>query len=436
MADAGGMKKKRILVVLIVLIAMVGLSWALGWLGGKKLKKVETAKVKKREIVEKVTASGKLKPEKEVKITADVSGEIINLPVKEGKKVKQGALLVEIKPDVYEAAVERRTASLNNAKANLANAKAQLNQAKVRLKNAKKAYKRNKKLFEKEAISESEFEKVKAEYRTKKAQVKAARQTVEASRFNVESARANLREARDKLDKTEIYSPAKGTISSLSVEEGERVVGTQQMEGTEILRVSDLQSMQMHVEVNENDIINIREGDTAEIEIDAFVDRTFQGVVSHVANSAKQQAQTSTSSDQITNFEVEVDILRSSYEDIVDNTRKVATPFRPGMSGMVRIKTDKVSNAVSVPILAVTTRQLTNEKNKDGNSPLSEVVFLFQDGRAIRQKVKTGIQDNYFIQIKKGVNVGQKVISGPYSAVSKTIKDSTRVRQKPDKKAP
>ena len=417
--------KKRAAIIILVLGALALILWISGVFQDAEKEEVEVDEVAKKTIVEKVTASGELRPEKEVKISADVSGEITQLPIKEGTKVKEGDLLVQINPDEYEAAVERAKASLNNARANLANAKAQLTQAKAQLENAKQAYDRNKQLYEKDAIAEAEFEQIASEYNTQKAQVEASRQTVEASRYNVESAKANLNEAQDQLDKTQIYAPTEGTISSLSVEKGERVVGTRQMEGTEIMRIADLKKMQLLVEVNENDIIQIHEGDTAEVEVDAFVNRTFEGIVSHVANSAKNQSQAA-SSDQVTNFDVEIDMLRHSYFDLIDTSRLIATPFRPGMSGMARIKTKRAKDATAVPILAVTTRQ----KEEGRGSELEEVVFLYKGGMAVRKPVKTGIQDNYYIEVKEGLSVGQEVISGPYSAVSKTLKDSLSVQRK------
>lgn len=420
-------KRKRRLQIGAILIILAGaIAWGMGLFSGEDLPKVETATVEKETIVEKVTASGELQPAKQIRITADVSGEVIELPVKEGQKVQKGELLARINPDTYEASVEQATASLNNAKANLANAKAQLRRAKAQLENARTKFKRNKKLFEKDAIAEAEYQQIKSNYETQKQQVKASEQTVEASRYNVQSAEARLQEAKDNLRKTRIYAPINGTISKLSVEAGERVVGTRQMEGTELMRVADMNRMQMMVEVNENDIISIREGDTAEIEVDAFVDDVFKGVVNQVGSSSASSGETSAGSGtgQVTNFEVELDVLRSSYESLIDTTRQIPTPFRPGMSGMARIRTDRVKDALAVPILAVTTRQQTQSRDER----LEEVVFKLKGDRAVRKGVQTGIQDNYSIQVLSGLEVGDTVISGPYSVVSKTLEDSMRVK--------
>ncbi len=420
-------KRKRRLQIGAILIILAGaIAWGMGLFSGEDLPKVGTATVEKETIVEKVTASGELQPAKQIRITADVSGEVIELPVKEGQKVQKGELLARINPDTYEASVEQATASLNNAKANLANAKAQLRRAKAQLENARTKFKRNKKLFEKDAIAEAEYQQIKSNYETQKQQVKASEQTVEASRYNVQSAEARLQEAKDNLRKTRIYAPINGTISKLSVEAGERVVGTRQMEGTELMRVADMNRMQMMVEVNENDIISIREGDTAEIEVDAFVDDVFKGVVNQVGSSSASSGETSAGSGtgQVTNFEVELDVLRSSYESLIDTTRQIPTPFRPGMSGMARIRTDRVKDALAVPILAVTTRQQTQSRDER----LEEVVFKLKGDRAVRKGVQTGIQDNYSIQVLSGLEVGDTVISGPYSVVSKTLEDSMRVK--------
>ena len=429
MSQANRTKRTRnriILISTLVAVALFGSAWAMGLLKGEKAVEVETARVKEKTIVQKVTASGQLQPAKQIRITADVSGEVIKLPVREGQKVKKGELLARINPDTYEASVEQATASLNNAKANLANAKAQLSQARAQLKNSRQRYQRNKKLLEKEAIAKSEFQQIQSEYESQKEQVEAAKQTVEASRFNVESAKASLDEARDNLRKTKIYAPINGTVSKLSVEAGERVVGTRQMEGTELMRVADLNRMQMNVDVNENDIIRIREGDTAEIEVDAFVNQTFKGIVSQVASSSgsgETSAAAGSSAGEVTNFEVELDVLRSSYRSLIDSSRQVPTPFRPGMSGMARIRTDRVKQATAVPILAVTTRQKQERSNE-----LEEVVFRVKNGRARRQSVTTGIQDNYNIQVKSGLATGDTVVSGPYSAVSKTLADSMKIK--------
>lgn len=419
-------RKRKLQIAVLGAILIVGGAWGLGFFEGEDLPKVETSKVERQTIVEKVTASGKLQPAKQIRITADVSGEVIELPVREGQKVEKGQLLARINPDTYEASVEQATASLNNAKANLANAKAQLSRARAEFENARTKFKRNQKLYEKDAIAEAEFQEIKSQYEMQKEQVKGAEQTVKASRYNVESADARLQEAQDNLRKTRIYAPITGTISKLAVEAGERVVGTRQMEGTEIMRVADMNRMQMMVDVNENDIIDIREGDTAEIEVDAFVDHTFKGLVNQVGSSSANSGEASGSAgtDQVTNFEVELDVLRSSYESLIDTTRQIATPFRPGMSGMARIRTDRVKKAVAVPILAVTTRQQTKSRGER----LEEVVFKLKKDRAIRQPVTSGVQDNYRIQVRSGLEVGDTVVSGPYSVVSKTLKDSMQVK--------
>lgn len=423
-------RNRRILISLSVIIVLLVLGWFTGIIGKEDKTKVETEAIQKRKITEKVSASGKLKPSKEIKLSADVSGEIVKLPVKEGDQVKKGDLLVKIKPDAYQAAVDRAEASLNQAKANLANTKAQLTEAKAQYKRLKQRFERNKRLFEKEAISESKFEQIKSEYETQKARIESTKQSIKGARFNVASAKANLSEAQDNLDKTSIYAPANGTVSLLNMEKGERVVGTMQMEGTEIMRIADLNVMEVEVDVNENDIIRIAHGDTAVIDVDAFINEKFKGVVTQIANSARSGSSESmgASSDQVTNFPVKIRILKSSYDHLIDTTQNITTPFRPGMSAIVEIMTQTRKDVTGVPILSVTTRkpEIQQSQSSTNNDP-QEVVFLYKDGMALRKSVTTGIQDDYYIQIKDGVKKGQQVISGPYNVVSKILKDSMNV---------
>lgn len=427
--------RNRIIIGAILLIILLVVGKRLKIIGGSDNLKVDVEKVGKRTIVETVSASGKLKPAKEVKISADVSGEIIALPIKEGDKVKKGDLLVKIRPDNYIAAVERTEATLNNAKANLENAKAQLTQAKVQYDIAEKSYQRNKKLHDQNAISDAEFDQVESDYKVKKAQVESGEQTVQAAKYTVQSTAANLKEARENLALTTIYAPTSGTISLLNTELGERVVGTMQMQGTEILRIADLDEMEMEVDVNENDIIRVDLGDTATIEIDAFLDEKFKGIVTEIANSAVSAVQTT---EQVTSFPVTIRILKDSYNHLIEEGKSISTPFRPGMSGIVEITTEVKKDVVAVPILSVTTREV--EKKKKGeeqppeeteksliNEDYNEVVFLYEDGKAVQQKVKTGIQDNEYIEILEGVKPGQEVISGPYRLVSKELEDGKEV---------
>ena len=360
------------------------------------LPEVETEKVERRSITEIVSASGKIQPEVEVKISPDVSGEIVELLIKEGDGVKKGELLLKIKPDIYKSILERSKASVNTSKANLAKSKAQLNESEAN-------FNRNKRLYNQQAISLSEFEQIEAIY-------KVAKLNVESSEYAVSSSEASLNEAEENLDKTSIYAPVDGTISMLNVELGERVVGTGQMSGTELMRLANLNAMEVAVEVNENDIIRVHLGDTSLIEADAFLGEEFKGIVTEIANSANVSG---VSADQVTNFEVKIRIL--------DNTN-----FRPGMTASVEVKTKLVKDVISIPIQAVTTRKDTakNENNKK-----VECVFLFGNSMANFTIVKTGIQDDKYIEVLEGITDSDMVIVAPYSLISKTLKDGMKVEK-------
>jgi len=338
------------------------------------------------DIVETVAASGKIQPEVEVKISPDVSGEIVELPIKEGSQVFKGDLLVRIKPDTYLSIKQRSEATLNSAKASLSMSKARLVESEAN-------YNRNKILFEKGAISASEFEQIESSY-------EIAKLNVESSEYSVSSAQATLEESQENLDKTSIYAPVDGTISRLNVELGERVVGTIQMAGTEILRLANLDEMEVAVEVNENDIIRVNLGDTCIIEVDAFLGDDFKGVVSEIANSADVMG---ASADQVTNFEVKIRVLDKAG-------------FRPGMTATVEIQTSDKRQVLSVPIQAVTTRKDTTDDQEK-----IECVFAYENGKAVLKYVETGIQDDKNIHITSGLTDSIRVISGPYSAVSKIL---------------
>ena len=401
----------------------------------------------KRNITEIVSANGKIQPEVEVKISSDVSGEIIEMLVKEGDAVKKGQLLCRIKPDTYESALDRVNASVNSSKANLQNTKAQLEQAKANFVSTQAAFNRNKKLFDQNAISPQEFETSKAQYESALATVKAAEETVKAAEFNINSAEASLKEANENLSRTMIYSPVDGTVSKLNVEKGERVQGVQGFQGTEIMKLANLNEMEVNVEVNENDIIKVKKGDTSLIEVDAYRDKKFKGIVTEIANSANT---TGVTADQVTNFSVKIRILQESYASMISGLN--ISPFRPGMSAAVEIQTKKITNALSLPIMAVTTRidstQIKKDENKEMNTEVEisndleekqkskeapkpeEVVFIYQDGKVKQVKVKTGIQDNDFIHIISGITEKDQIITAPYGAVSKKLKDGMTVNLK------
>jgi HlyD family secretion protein len=415
------------------------------YLNGNKPTEVYVEKATTKTIIELVSATGKIQPETELKLSSDVSGEITKMAVKEGDQVKKGDLLCRIKPDLYVSAIDRVNANVNTTKANLKTALAQLDQAKANLANSEATFNRNKKLLEQSAISQQEFDGFKAQYESAKANVQALEAGVNAGQYNIQSSEATLKEANTNLEKTYIYAPVDGTVSKLSVEKGERVVGVSGMAGTEILRLANLNEMEVSVEVNENDIIKVHKNDTALIEVDAYMDKKFKGIVTEIANSSNS---TGISVDQVTNFVVKIRLLRESYQFLISDKNQI--PFRPGMSASVDIQTRKVVNVIAIPIQAVTTRNpdslntINNDefddrevKVKNDNEDkdlkkeevkIKEYVFLVNNGSAKQIEVKTGIQDNDFIQVISGLTDKQEVICGPYSAVSKSLKEGTKIK--------
>jgi len=400
-------KKKILIGGTIALILLLTVLSKTGVLKPKVHKtKVETAKVERRDITETVLGSGTVQPEKEVKISSEVSGEIIELPVKEGQQVKQGDLLVRINPDIYQSAYARAVATMENARSRLQQQKAQLDLAKSE-------YLRSKQLFEKGIIARADYLKAKTNYET-------ALAAYQSGQFQVKSARAGVKEAADNLKRTEIYAPMTGTVTRLNVEKGERVVGTKQMSGTELLRIADLNRMEVLTDINENDIVKVHRGDTAWVEIEAFPGRKFSGIVTEIANSAEN---TLPNASQTVNFKVKVRILKDSYRDLIPENNPDLSPFRPGMTAGVEIVTHKKTDILTVPIAAVTIRE-------DSTGTEHETVFLFDNGTAKQRFVKTGIQDEQYIEIKEGLKEGDEVISGPFRVVSKELKDGMAVEKK------
>lgn len=440
------MKKKHyiisgIILAIIIVVAIVKSK------SGKESISVTVEPAVKRTVIETVSANGKVQPEVEVKISPDVSGEIVELNVAEGMQVKKGDLLAKIKPDIYISMMEQAEAALNTANANLANSKARLAQANAQFLNAETSFKRNEKLFKDGAISEAEFDAAKASYLVSKAEVEAAEQNVSAAEFNIKSASASLKQAAENLQKTSIFSPMDGTISSLKIEKGERVVGTSQMAGTEMMRIAELSNVEVNVEVNENDIVRVSLNDTAEIEVDAFLGRKFKGVVTEIANSANTLGVTA---EQVTTFNVKIKILRESYSDLIPKDKPHLSPFRPGMSATVDIQTDISENVITVPIQSVTTRedeetkesesekkseeesmviQKDNRKKSEKKKEVEECVFVFKEGKAVKKPVKTGIQDNKYICIISGIEENEEIISGPYSAVARELENGSAVEK-------
>lgn len=438
---------KKIIWIIIVGLLVLSIVIGLKQCSGNKPIVITTEAAQKRSIVETVSANGKIQPEVEVKISSDVSGEIVELFVKEGDQVKKGEILCKINPLIYESNLSRMAATLNGAKANLSNSKARLEQVKASFANIEASFQRNKKLFTQGAISQADFDVAKAAYEGALADIKGAEENVNASDYNVKSTEASLKEASDNLARTTIFSPVNGTVSKLNKEKGERVVGTAQMEGTEIMRLANLNEMEVSVDVNENDIVRVQNGDTASIEVDAYIERRFKGIVTEIANSANT---TGVTAEQVTNFTVKIRILQESYQDLVNGNRP---PFRPGMSATVDIQTQQAKGIIAVPIQSVTTRSdstefkqkekltsdgkeetivvnnVDNEKQLKETIKVEECVFIYVDGKAKKVRVKTGIQDNNYIEIKEGIKEGDEVISGPYSAIAKQLKDDTAVKK-------
>ena len=410
--------------------------------------KVTAEKAEKRTLIETVAANGKIQPEVEVKISPYISGEVVELLVKEGEKVVKGDLLAKIDPEIYKSAYARSEASLQMQRANLANAKARLAQTQAQFSKARQDYKRNKKLYDENVISESDFDAATSAHEVAKEEVSAAKENVKSAKYSISSAEASLKEANENLTRTAIYAPTNGTVSALRVEKGERVTGASQFSsGTEIMRIANLERMVVKVEVNENDIVRVSLTDTCLIEVDAYLNRKFKGLVTEIATSANVLG---VSADQVTNFEVKILILQDSYEDLVKSENLIKSPFRPGMSATVEIQTETASNVLTVPIQAVTTRADTSERknkkiedeeddNEDGEmveeeddgktEELKEYVFVYEDGMAKIVSVKTGVQDNMHIQILEGIEDGQEVITGPYRAVSKKLKHKDKVEK-------
>ncbi|MDP4187855.1 MAG: efflux RND transporter periplasmic adaptor subunit [Bacteroidota bacterium] len=442
------MKSKKtlryLIIAVIVLIIIVIIGKKAGWLGKADAIKVSTEKVGRHSIIETITANGKIQPETEVKISPDVSGEIVALYVKEGDSVTKGQLLLKIKPDIYISGRDRAAAAVNTAKSAYQNALARLAQSKAQFEQNKLAYERSKKLWQQKAISQSDWESAMSTYEMSQSDVEAAKQNVKSAEYNIKSADASLKEANENLVKTSIYAPMSGIVSALNVEKGERVVGTSMMAGTEMLRIADLNRMEVKVDVNENDIVRVKVGDTALVEVDAYLDQKFKGTVTEISNSANTT--NVSSADQVTNFTVKILLLRNSYRNLIAQGNR--NPFRPGMSANVDIQTIKKHNILTVPIQAVTAKsdsalRASAATEKSGNqgkqltdSVRKEIVFLYnqKDKKVKICEVKTGIQDNYNIEILSGLKEGDEVVVAPYNAISKKLKDGTQVEKVPKEK--
>lgn len=454
--------------VLIVAIIVLIIAVVIKAKNQPKGEEVNLEQVMQRNIVETVSASGKIFPETEISISSDVSGEIVELYVKEGDSVKQGQILARVNADAYTSAVERSTAGVNVARTqkkvsgnSIENAKHLVVQAKLQYENAKKMHDRNKILFKDGIISQADLEQsettlknLDASFRSSETSLNIAIKNSESAGFQVKDAEAVLKEQRTNLGRTIIKAPASGIVSKLNVEKGERVVGTIQMSGTELMRIADLHAMEVQVEVSENDIVRVKSGDEADIQVDAYQNKLFRGTVTEVANSAANVSALSgnnLSTDQVTKFVVKVRVDKESYADLINSNR---APFRPGMSATVEIKTAKSENVLSIPIQSVTAydpdeearkkkdkldkenkaNQPTEEVAKITENPYREAVFVLRGDTVERVDVITGIQDQNYIEIISGLNQGEEIVTGPYVALSRKLKNGSKVHRKKEEK--
>ncbi|MBK9455092.1 MAG: efflux RND transporter periplasmic adaptor subunit [Chitinophagales bacterium] len=425
------MRSLKILgIIIAVLIVVLVIGSNKGWFNGGAKITVNAEAVEKRTIVETVTASGKIYPVTQVSISAEISGEIVDLPVKEGDKVKEGDLLMRINPDLYESQVEQAQAGLDNTKAQLATARARVLQSKLQFDNAKIAFDRSAQLLKDKVIAQMDYEQSQLAYETSKAEYEIAQESVTAMEFTVKSSEAMLREMRNNYKRTSIYAPAAGTVVGLNKKKGEKVLGTIQMTGDQLMSIADLTQMEIQVDVSENDVLRIDVGDTANIEVDAYLNRKFKGVVFQIANSAGSGSVLSAVSDQATNFKVKIYLLPESYADLMKESNG-KYPFYPGMSATVEIKTDVQRNILSIPIQAITTREDTTDTNKD--KKINEIVYVLDGEKAKEVIVTSGLQDDNFIQIKTGLTEGEKVISGPYNTITNVLKDGDMVKVEEEK---
>jgi len=440
------LSKKKIWIIIVttvVLVILIVLAVQKG--NSSKATKVAVEKVELRTLVETVSANGKIQPAKDIKISPYISGEVVELFVKEGDFVEKGYKLAKIDPEIYISTYEKIEASLKTAQANEANAKARLTQSRSQFKKSKLDFNRSKTLFEKDVISKADFDAAESSYEVAEADVIASHENYKSSQFQVSSARASVKEAKENLNRTSIYAPNDGTVSKLTIEIGERVTGASQFSaGTEIMRIANLDVLEVNVEVNENDIVRVSLNDTAIIEVDAYLDKEFKGVVTEIATSANTLG---VSADQVTNFDVKIMMLKESYANLLKPNSQIPSPFRPGMSATVEIQTETAPGILTIPIQAVTTRadssgriksyrekreeRQTSEDDDDNKQTeeINEYVFLYVDGIAKLKKVETGIQDNTNIQIVMGLEEGQEVIISPYRAVSKTLKNNDEVEK-------
>ncbi len=443
-------KLKWVLIVLGILIGIFVVGKMMG--GGDKTVKVATEKAVKRTIIETVNASGKIYPEVEVKISPDISGEITELNVEEGDSVRRGQVLARIYADIYALQRDEAASRVNQSSATVDNSQAALESLKANLELAQQTFNRNKKLYEDKVISKSELEQFETTMKSAQANYNAAQQNIKSLKASVQSSQVGLSKANKDLSRTTLVAPMDGVISSLKIKKGERVAGNSFNVGTEMMTVADMAVLEVRVDVGENDIVKISIGDSADVEVDAYNNRKFKGVVTKIASSTKSTSLTSTN--DVTNYEVRIRLDKESYKDLGNRT----FPFRPGMNASADIKTRRVENVLSVPIAAVNARvkgsdqsmadkKKEKESSKDENESqnqnaevvsgdeLEEVAFTLQpDGTVKKVVVKTGIQDINYIEILSGLKGGEEIIAAPYAAISKDLKDGMKVKVVPKDK--
>ena len=440
---------------MVLLTVLAAMGKRMGWWGQTPPLEVAVEKVALRDLTETVLASGKIQPVTEVKISSEVSGEIVALTIKEGDAVRKGQLLARINPEMMAAALDRNEAAVNNAKSGLASARVRLRQLENLLRiNLEPAYRRTARLFEDKVATQAELEVARSQYESALQDIESAKEAVEGAVFMVQSARASQKEMKEQLARTNILSPMDGIVTKLSVELGERVVGTIQMAGTEMIRIADLTRMEVRVDVSESDVVRVKNGDSVMVEVDAYPGQKFSGMVREIANSSNSSALPGTGgADQVTNFLVKISLLgdnratgdRSGVEKAANPVSMVQRfLFRPGMSASAEITTRRVQGAVSVPINAVAVRDAEGQatdpeseessttKNPDqqntNNEQIDEVVFVRSGNKALLRKVTTGIQDDKHIQILSGLRSGEEVVTAPYSAVSRDLRNNRVIK--------
>lgn len=416
--------KKTLLIIgsIVVLgIILITVGQRLGWIGGVKPTDVQVMTAKKGKIVELVTASGEIQPEVEVRVSPEVPGEIIELTIMEGDYVDEGKLLVKIRPDNFINALERAKANYNQVRANLLSSRSNLSRSEAQYLRSQLEFNRQKSLFDQNVISDSEYEIAETNFKVSTQDLESSKQSVKASEYNVKGAKATVDESEENLRKTSIVAPMTGTVSLLSVELGERVVGTSQMAGTELLRIADLSIMEVRVDVNENDIVRVKIGDTTNIDVDAYntYDQVFKGIVTEIASTANPKP----SPDAVTEFKVKIRVINESYINLTIE-EGIKNPFKPGMTASVEIITQVKDEILLIPISSVTTK---NEKDSLGNESVKQIVFVNDNGNAKMVEVTTGISDFENIEVLSGLNENDQVISGPYIAISQKLKDDSKV---------